>query len=109
MEDSRSYEHNNENCIEFLRNQQIATATFCQPKYISIIRKLAEARPNDVSIVKENVDGSIVAHFPTNFIRITPKREISEEQHAILSERAKRNFHSECTDDTDESEDEYYD
>lgn len=33
---------NNENVIEFLRNQQTATVCFCQPSYVSRVKELAE-------------------------------------------------------------------
>lgn len=82
-----------ENVIEFERNYSRATGTFCQPRYISRIRKLAEERPEACQIVAENKDGTIVAHFPTEWIRINPPRELSEEEKNRLSEHARNVFH----------------
>lgn len=81
----------NENVIEFLRDQKKATVTFCQGKYISKIRKLAEKYPDECDIDVENTDGSIVAHIPVKWIKITPlKREITDEQKQILRDRMQK-------------------
>lgn len=79
-----------DNAIEFFRNAKVATATFCQPRYVTKIKKLAEQYPNEVQIVHENEDSSIVAHFPTSYIKISRPREYSEEQRAIMSKRLRR-------------------
>lgn len=84
----------NENVIEFLRDGKTATVTFCQGRYISRIKELAEKKPDDVQIVTENRDGTIVAHIPTAWIRINPNKELTEEQRTVLSERARNNFHT---------------
>lgn len=84
-----------ENVIEFLRGQQRATATFCsQNKLGNKVRKLAKEYPEEVQIVAENPDGSIVAHFPSKWVKImAPSKnrpEISEERKEELRERMKR-------------------
>ena len=73
-----------ENVIEFLRDQQIATATFCQGRYVNKIKELSKKYPEEVQITAENPDGSIVAHFPTKWVKIVPKREMSEKQEEQL-------------------------
>lgn len=77
----------NENVIEFLRNQETATACFCQPRFISKVKKLAEEYPEDVIITDENPDGSIVAHIPTKWVKISAPRKMSDEQREMLAER----------------------
>ena len=77
----------NENAIEFLKDQKIATGTFSQGRYISKIRKLAESHPDDCRITAENPDGTIVVHFPVRWIKIIPSREYSEEQKMEMAER----------------------
>jgi hypothetical protein len=84
----------NENVIEFLRGQQRATATFCsQNKLGNKVRKLAKEYPEEVQIVAENPDGSIVAHFPVKWVKITApsknRPEMSEEKKQELRERIK--------------------
>lgn len=78
-----------ENAIEFLRNAEKATATFSQGRYVSKIRKLAEQYPDECSIVAENRDGSIVAHFPVKWLQISKRngRELTEEQKKAGAER----------------------
>ena len=87
IEKDRDYNVNNENAIEFLRNTKTATVSFSQGKYISKIKKYAEAFPDDVKIVAENTDGSIVAYVPVKWIKISPPRQISEEQKEAARER----------------------
>lgn len=59
---------------------------------ISMIRKLAAARPAEVDIQAENDDGSLVVHLPLSWMRIRPKRnlQLSDERRAELSNRMKR-------------------
>lgn len=84
-----------ENVIEFLRGQQRATATFCsQNKLGNKVRKLAKEYPEEVQIVAENPDGSIVAHFPSKWVKIMApsknRSEMSEEKKQELREQIKK-------------------
>ena len=78
-----------ENNIEFLRNQERATCSFTQGRFISKMKKLAEQYPDECQIVGENNDGSIVAHFPVKWIHITRRtgHEMTEEQKKANTER----------------------
>ena len=78
-----------ENAIEFYSNAEIATVTLSQGRYISKVRKLAEEYPSEVQIVHENEDGTILAHIPVSYIKISKPREVSEEKKGELSERLK--------------------
>ena len=87
-----------ENAIEFLYGDKQATATFCSPRHITRVRKLAKDFPDECQIVAENKDSSIVAHFPVKWIRIQRpnEREMTEEQKNAAREqlakmRAERN------------------
>lgn len=85
-----NYETSCECAIEWLRGDKVATVTFpCSNKYNSRIRKLAAERPEDVKIRHENKDGSIVATIPVEYIKIGPKRFVSDEQKAASAERLK--------------------
>lgn len=79
-----------DNSIEWLTGDDGVTVTFSQRKYISLIKKFAEERPDEVIIVHENKDGSIVAHLPLSYIKISKKREVSEERKEAASERFKK-------------------
>lgn len=81
-------ENMNENVLEWIKNEPIATVTFSQGKYISKIRKLAERFPDECQITHENQDGSIVAHIPTKWIKINnPQRVMTEEEKRLAAER----------------------
>lgn len=99
--DIRDYSLEQENTIEWIRNSDTATVTFSQGRFITKIEKLAEKYPDEVQIVHRN-KGSIVAHIPVHYLQISNrKRDLSEEERKMLSERAKIIFHAQL--DTDET------
>ena len=79
---------NVENGIEFLKDSDRATVSFSQGRYISKIKKLAAGHPAECEIVAENTDGSICAHIPVSWVRISPPATKSEKQ----LEQARLNF-----------------
>ena len=80
-----------ENNIEFLRDAKTATVCFSQGRYVSRIRKLAEEHPDECKILYTNSDGSIVAHIPTKWVKISAsKRVMTDEQKEAASERLKQ-------------------
>lgn len=82
----------NENVIEWLTRQDVATITLSQQKYITKIERMAKSHPNDVEITARNKDGSIVAHVPLSFIKISPKKkvEMSDERKEQLAETLRK-------------------
>ena len=84
-----------ENAIEWINGQDMVTVTLSQGRYISKIKKLAEKFPDEVKIVKENTNGTILAHIPLNYIKINrASRDLTEEEREELAERARNNFHT---------------
>lgn len=82
------YSYEGENNIEFTQNSKTATVYFAQGRYISKIKKLKEKYPDEVDIAVENYDGSIVAHIPTKWIKISAsKREMTDEQREAARKR----------------------
>ena len=79
----------NENVIEWLNNDSEVTVTLSQRKYITKVKKLLEKNPDEVRIVAENKDGSIVAKLPLKYIKISAPRKVSEEQRKQARERFK--------------------
>ena len=90
-----------ENAIEFLYGDKQATATFCSPRHINRVKKLAEQFPDECQIVAENQDSSIVAHFPVKWIRIQRpnQRDLTEEERAEIRERFMNGQTRLCTTD----------
>ena len=85
-----------ENVIEFIRDAETATVTFCQGRYKTQIKKLAEKHPEECQIIAENGDGSLCAHVPTSWIAVRPpkKLNLTEEERTLRGEllRANRNI-----------------
>lgn len=78
------------NCIKWHKDQEQATMTLSQRRVISRVEKLAASRPEECQIVARNPDGSVYAHIPVNWIRINPKKELTEEQREERAERFRR-------------------
>ena len=86
----------NECVIEWIKGDSTATITaYSGSKLKNRIKKLADS--SQVIIKAENKDGSILAHVPVEWIRINPPRSYSDEQREKLSERARKNLHSNAT------------
>ena len=85
--------NNSENCIEFLRDAKRATVTLTQGRYITKVKKLAEKHPDKCQIVAQNKDGSILAHIPVSWVKISPPQEMSEERKEEARQRMK-DYHS---------------
>ena len=60
-------------------------------RYVSKIRKLKEKYPEQVRIIAEpeDNDGCIYCELPTSWLKIVPKRVLTEEQRAKSVERGK--------------------
>ena len=75
-----------ENVIEWIDGMDTVSVTFTQRKYINKIKKLAQ-KHDEVDIVKENEDGTLFAHVPLSYIKISAPRFMSEEQRRQAGER----------------------
>ncbi len=82
-------ENDKENVIEWVRDEKRATLTLTQGRYRSKIKKLAKTHPEECQIVEDNKDGSIVAHIPVNWIKISPLKKVNEQQKEQARERMK--------------------
>ena len=65
-----------ENVIEFLNGQKRATVTLSQGRYKTKVEKLAKERPDECKILARNLDGTILAHVPTSWVKISPPRKV---------------------------------
>ena len=64
-----------------------------EKKFINQLKEFSKLYPNDVKIQYENNDGSIEVKVPYNwfrFIKPPTKRNYTEEQRKVMSERMKR-------------------
>lgn len=79
---------NIENTIEFTKDSERATVTFSQGRYKTRIKKLAKSHPEECRIVAENQDGSLCAHIPVEWVKISPPKAVSE----LQRETSRRNI-----------------
>lgn len=76
-----------ENVIEWLNGQKTATMTIASGGRLRArVLKLAEEYPDEIEIVAVNRDGSVCAHIPTDWIKINPKRKISDAEKERLEQ-----------------------
>lgn len=81
----------NEFAIEWIKGRNYAGVTVPSGTALkSKLVRLAEKNPEEVQIIEENEDGSMFAHVPVNYVKISPPRKISEEQKEAASKRFKR-------------------
>lgn len=67
--------------IEWIKGDEYAGVTVPSGTTLkSKLLRLAEQNPDEVKIMAENEDGSLFAHVPVNYIKISPPRKVSEEQ-----------------------------
>ena len=78
-----------ENNIQWYTNQKTVTASFTQKKFVSRFREKFRDNP-DVQIVADNKDGSICVRFPLNWVKLSPPRQVSDEQKAAAAERLRK-------------------
>ena len=83
----------NETGFEYLIENDYATVWSSERKWINRIIKLQESHSEDVHIIycPENNDGTILAHVPKNWLKISPPRQVNmtEERKAQLAEHLK--------------------
>ena len=72
--------NNVDNGIEWIRDADVAYADFTQRALITKMKKFAKSYPNKVKILAENKDKSIHVQLPVSWIKITPRKELTEKQ-----------------------------
>lgn len=78
--------------IEWVKGDDIAYITaYNNSKLKGKLLKYANSN-DDCKIVVENPDGSILAHVPINWIKVSPPKKMSEENKIKAAERM-RNLH----------------
>lgn len=81
----------NEFVIEWVKGRDYAGVTVPSRTALkSKLLNLSEKNPDDVKIIAINEDGSVYAHIPINYVKISPPRKVSDEQKKIASKRFKQ-------------------
>lgn len=80
----------NEIAIEWTRGKEIATiSAYNNSRLKGKLMKYVVSHPDEVDVY-ENVDGSIVAHVPIKWVKVSPPKQMSEEQKIAAGERMRK-------------------
>jgi len=82
-------EANKENSIEWYTGNKTVTLSLTSRKHMTKVKRAAEKHPEEVEVY-ENPDGSICAHVPLSYIKISPPRQVSEEQRLAAADRLRK-------------------
>lgn len=80
-----------ETVYEHIDGNDTFTITACERWSINMCKRLKEKYPDEVEIVHENEDGTLLVHMPYKWMKVKPpkKMNLSEEERAIRAERLK--------------------
>lgn len=81
----------NEFSIEWIKGAEYAGVTAPSGTALkSKLLRLAKEKPDEVKMVAINQDGSVFVHVPVAYIKVSPPRQVSDEQKEAASERFKQ-------------------
>lgn len=81
----------NEFAINWIKGGKYAEITMPSGTALkSKLLKYAKERPDEVNHIIENKDGSMVCHVPVSYVKVSPPRQISDEQREALGERSRK-------------------
>lgn len=80
-----------ENVIEWINGSDYIGVTLSQKKWINRVEAFAKQDEN-VQILARNTDGSIFAHLPISYLKLSKKRavELTNEEREELAERLRK-------------------
>lgn len=76
-----------ETVIEHCSGGHFATVTAAEKTSRNLVLRLAKKYPSEVFIIAENNDGSLLAHVPWKWVKISAPRKMTEEQRQKAAER----------------------
>lgn len=81
-----------ETAINYFAHEKTATFYTQEKKWITKIKWLAETHPDEVTIVYETDEGSLMADIPKSWFKLSPprKRTLTEEQRNAAAERMRK-------------------
>ena len=80
-----------ETVVGYIDSDKHASLCSGERKWINRILKLKEEHPEEIDIKEypETNQGIILAHIPKHWLKISPPRQMSDEQKAAAAERLK--------------------
>lgn len=86
----------NEFAVEWTKGSEYAGVTAPGGTALkSKLLRLAVQRPEEVKIISDNKDGSVFAHVPVSYIKVSPPKRVSEEQRQAARDRM-LGLHGKC-------------
>ena len=86
-----SSENTNEFAIEWIRGRKYAGVTAPSGSALkNKILRLKESHSDDITHLHINQDGSIFCHIPISYVKISPPRQMSDEQRAAAAKRLRK-------------------
>jgi len=79
-----------ETCFNYC-DKDVAFFSSDERRWITKIRKLKEKHPDEITILAEpeTNDGCIYCKLPTSWLKVAPKKRVSEEVRRLSAERLK--------------------
>ena len=79
-----------ENNIEWLNGQKTMTISLSERRLINKLKKLREQYPDEVELVAANSDGTHCFRIPRKYLKLSRRKDLSEERRQAMSEQGKR-------------------
>lgn len=81
-----------ETIVLFNEEEPTADCFTYNVKLLNRLARIAESRPDECRLVKDNGDGGFTYEVPKSWVKINPTRLYTVEQRAALAERMKSNL-----------------
>lgn len=75
-----------ETCTDHVKGEDFFTITAAETWSVAMVKRLKAKYPEEVEIRHTNPDGSMVARMPFTWMRIVPRKTMSEEHRAKLAD-----------------------
>lgn len=76
----------NETCYDHVKGEKFFTMTAAETWSIAMVKRLKDKHPDSVDIRHTNPDGSMVVRMPFDWMRVVPKKKLSDAHKAKLAE-----------------------
>ena len=81
-----------ETIVLFNEEEPTANCFTYNVKLLNRLARIADSRPDECRLVKDNGAGGLTYEIPKSWVRVNPSRAYSDEQRAALAERMRSNL-----------------
>jgi hypothetical protein len=75
-----------ETTFDHIKGNDKFSLTAAEQWSIAMVKKLKERFPDEVQILHTNPDGSMLVHLPFDWMRVVPKRRITEKRKQAIAQ-----------------------